>query len=225
MTDQKNEVTTSKKAERFITNNKTILIVLLACIICCLVGFILGNYIGSKIKVKNLAAVENISYELTKDSAYLETAELESRRADAFEKLTPYVKKSGIVGVRANMLCAELAYQQEKYEDSADYWKAVAKKSKNNYTAPIANFNLGVCYEQLGKIDEACEAYKKASDDENFTLRDHATFSYGRVLEAKGDFKAAAEAYNSLNDRNPNNTWAKLAKTRVLILQVEGKTE
>ena len=43
--------------------------------------------------------------------------------------------------------------------------------------------------------------------------------------EAKGDFKAAVEAYTALNDRTPEDTWAKLAKTRILTLQVEGKAE
>ena len=47
----------------------------------------------------------------------------------------------------------------------------------------------------------------------------------GRALEAKGDYKAAVEAYTALNDRTPEDTWAKLAKTRILTLQVEGKAE
>ena len=224
MTEQKNE-TTSSKAEKFVSKNAKILIVCVVVIACAVAGYILGNSISSKSSAKALAEIDNISYELTKDSAALETTELDARRATAFEKLVPYAQKGGVVGVRANMLCADLAYQQEKYEDSAKYWEAVATKSKKSYTAPIANYNLGVCYEQLGKLDDAIAAYKKAADAADFTLRAHASYSYGRALEAKGDYKAAVEAYASLNDRTPEDTWAKLAKTRILTLQVEGKAE
>jgi len=216
---------TSAKAEKFITKNAKVLIIVVAVVVVGVAGYILGTFIANKSKAKDLSAVELISYELTNESATLEVAELEARRATAFEKLVPYAKKGGVVGVRANMLCAELAYQQEKYEDSAAYWTAVAAKGKKAYTTSIANFNLGACYEQLGKTDDAVAAYKKAADDESFTLRAHATYSYGRVLESKGDYKAAVEAYTSLNDRTPDDSWAKLAKTRILALQIEGKAE
>lgn len=224
MAEQKKE-TTSSKAEKFVTKNAKVLIVVLAVVVCGVIGYILGNFISSKSNAKALSAIDNITYELTKDSAALEATELDARRATAFEQLAPYAKKGGVVGVRANMLCADLAFQQEKFEASAEYWTAVVAKSKKSYTAPIANYNLGVCYEQLGKTEDAAAAYKKAADAEDFTLRAHAAYSYGRALEAKGDYKAAVEAYNELNNRTPDDTWAKLAKTRVLVLKVEGKAE
>lgn len=224
MTEQKKE-TTSSKAEKFVSKNAKIIIVVFAVVACAVIGYILGTSIGSKSNAKSLATIDAITYELTNESATLESTELDARRATAFEKLEPLTKKGGIVGVRANMLCADLTYQQEKYEDSAKYWEAVAAKSKKSYTAPYANYNLGVCYEQLGKIDDAAAAYKKAADVDSFTLRAHAAYSYGRALEAKGDYKAAVEAYKALNDKTPEDTWAKLAKTRILVLQVEGKAE
>lgn len=216
---------TSSKAEKFISKNAKVLIIVLAVIACGVIGYILGTNISAKSNAKAVSAIDAISFELTNASAALETTELDARRATAFEKLVPYTKKSGVAGVRANMLCAELAYQQEKYDDAAEYWKAVAAKSKKAYTGPIANYNLGVCYEQLGKTDDAAAAYKKAADAEDFVLRSHASYSYGRILEGKGDFKGAVEVYTALNDRSPEDAWANLAKSRILILQVEGKAE
>lgn len=225
MAEQKTGNSTSKKAENFISKNSKIIITVTVVIVCALIAYLVGTYVGGKIKGKDLSAIDNIYYDLTNDSVYLESSEIETRRADAFEKLVPYTKKAGVTGVRANMICAELAFQQEKYEESANYWKAVASKSGKAYTAPIAYYNLGVCYEQTGKLDDACEAYKKAAANENFALRAHAAFSYGRALEAKGDYKGAVAAYTELNDRSPDDSWANLAKTRILVLQVEGKAE
>lgn len=230
MTEQKNQNikktdSASKKVDNFLTNHLKIFIIFLIIIVCGILSYILGSHFGLKAKTKDLSALDEISYELTNESAALETSELDARRATAFEKLEVYTKKSGIVGARANMLCAELSYSQEKYEDSAKYWEIVAKKSKKSYLEPIADYNLGVCYEKLGKIDDAIAAYKKASENEEFSLRSHASFSYGRILESNGKYKEAIEVYSELNSRNSDDDWAKLAKTRILTLQVEGKSE
>lgn len=227
MTEQNIKKTDSagKKVDNFLTNHLKIFIIFFIVIVCGILGYILGSHFGLKAKTKALSAIDEISFELTNESAALEASELDSRRATAFEKLEPYTKQSGIVGARANMLCAELSYGQEKYEDSAKYWENVAKKSKKNYLEPIAEYNLGVCYEKLGKTDDAIAAYKKASENKDFTLHSHAAFSYGRILESNGKYKEAIEVYTGLNAQNPDDDWAKLAKTRILTLQVSGKTE
>lgn len=228
MTEQsltKKEDSAGKKVDNFLSNHLKLFIILIIVIVCGILGYIIGSNVKSKARIKNLSVIDEISYELINGSSALETAELDSRRATALEKLQSYVNKGGIVGARANMLCAELTYAQEKYEDSAKYWETVVAKSKKNYINPIANYNLGVCYEKLNDLEKAAQAYKKASDNEDFSLRAHASYSYGRVLEAKGDYKEAVAVYTALNDRTPNDDWAKLAKTRILILQIEGKSE
>ena len=132
-------------------------------------------------------------------------------------------KKGGIVGARANMFCADVAFRDEKYEDSANYWKEAAAKAKKTYIAPLAYFNAAVCYENLGNKDLAAENYKLAADDEEFVMRAHAIFSYGRVLESKGDYAGAIAAYNDVNDKFASSSWANLAKTRLISLKNEGK--
>ena len=74
-------------------------------------------------------------------------------------------------------------------------------------------------------LHDAAEAYELASLDEEFLLRSHALFSYGRVLEATGKYKEAVEAYQKLNDEYPDESWTNLAKTRILELKIEGKVE
>ena len=219
------EMTASKKLAGFIEKNKKAFIAILIVLVCCLIGYIIFASVAKSNKSKNLQALDEISYELTSKSSDLEDAEIEARIATALEKAAPLTKKGGIVGTRANMFCAELAFRQEKYEDAANYWKDAAAKAKKSYLAPISYFNLATCYENLGNIDAAMENYKLAADNNDFVMRTHAMFSYGRILEAKADYAKAAAAYTELNDNFPSDSWAKLAKSRLISLKNEGKIE
>ena len=219
------EMTASKKLAGFIEKNKKAFIAILIVLVCCLIGYIIFASVAKSNKSKNLQALDEISYELTSKSSDLEDAEIEARIATALEKAAPLTKKGGIVGTRANMFCAELAFKQEKYEDAANYWKDAAAKAKKSYLAPISYFNLATCYENLGNIDAAMENYKLAADNNDFVMRTHAMFSYGRILEAKADYAKAAAAYTELNDNFPSDSWAKLAKSRLISLKNEGKIE
>ena len=219
------EMTASKKLAGFIEKNKKAFIAILIVLVCCLIGYIIFASVAKSNKSKNLQALDEISYELTSKSSDLEDAEIEARIATALEKAAPLTKKGGVVGARANMFCAELAFKQEKYEDAANYWKDAAAKAKKSYLAPISYFNLATCYENLGNIDAAMENYKLAADNNDFVMRTHAMFSYGRILEAKADYAKAAAAYTELNDNFPSDSWAKLAKSRLISLKNEGKIE
>ncbi|MCR4743431.1 MAG: tetratricopeptide repeat protein [Treponema sp.] len=225
MAEKKDEMTASKKLSGFLDKNKKVFWILLIVVVCAVIGFVCGQAFGSSAKVKDLGKIDLISYELTNDSASLSSEELNTKRDATIESLNAFTSKVGVVGVRANLLTAELYFQKEDYESAVKYYEAAAKKGKTSYTSPIANYNLGVCYENLNNLEAAAEAYKKASDDENYILRTHAKFSYGRVLETLGKYKEAFAAYNEVNDISPDDDWAKLAKTRALKLQLEGKTE
>ncbi len=219
------EMTAGKKLAGFIEKNKKAFIAILIVLVCCLIGYIVFASVAKSNKAKNLQALDEISYELTNKSSDLEDDEIEARIATALEKAAPLTKKGGIVGTRANMFCAELAFRQEKFEDAANYWKDAAAKAKNSYLAPIAYFNLATCYENLGNNDAAIENYKIAADNKDFVMRAHAMFSYGRMLESKGDYAAANTAYTELNDKFAGDSWANLAKSRQISLKNEGKIE
>ena len=136
-----------------------------------------------------------------------------------------YTKKGGVAGVRANMLAAEIEYQKKNYEAAVEYWENAAAKDVKAYTSSLALYNAGVCYEALNQLEDAEDSYKLAADDEDFLLRSHALFSYGRVLETTGKYKEAVEAYQELNSKYPDDGWANLAKTRIIELKLEGKAE
>ena len=219
------EETASKKLAGFIEKNKKVFIAILVALVCCLIGYVIFASIANSNKAKGLQALDEITFEMTDKSSDIDEAEVNSRLNTAFEKASAYTKKGGIVGARANMLCADITYQQKKYSESAELWKAAAEKSKKSYIAPLAYFNSAVCYEELGNKDEAAVNYKLAADNNDFVMRTHAMFSYGRLLEEKGDFATAAAAYTELKDNFSDDTWAHLAKSRLIALKNEGKIE
>ncbi len=223
--ENKKEVSSSEsKLAASLEKNRIPLVCTFVVVLAALVVFTLVEVIGSKQTEKNLSKIDSISFALTDSSDGLEDDELEARRAEALSSLEPFVKKGGIAGVRANMLCAEILYQQDKYADALVYWERTAAKGKKSYTAPIAYYNIGVCNEQIGKLDAAADSYRKAAEAD-FVLASHAGFSYGRVLESQGKYDEAFSAYQDLNDRNPDDTWANIAKTRMIALQTEGKVK
>lgn len=225
MADKAENQTSSLKLNSFLEKKKKGLLGLLIALIVCLAAYIVISAVNNNIKEKNLAEIEEISYTLTHDSASLDESELNARRIDAIDNLAVYAKKGGIVGARANYLCAELTYQQKKYEDAATYYEATAKKAGKTYLAPVAYYNLGVCYEQLNKLEDAAENYKLAADSKSFALVPHAKFSYARVIEASGNKAEAITAYTELYDAYPNDNWGKLAKTRLIALKAQNKAE
>ena len=214
-----------KKVNSFIEKNKKVFIIVGVISVVVLACYIAGYAISKNIKAKDLAKIDEITFTLVDDSMAADAAELDTRRTTGIEELQSLVGKSGIVGARANMLAAELSYQLEKYDEAASYWEVCAKKAKKTYISPIAYYNLGVCYEQLGKLDEATNSYKIAAENEDFVLNTHAQFSYGRTLETQGKYADAVAVYTELNDKNPDDSWANLGKTRILTLQAEGKAE
>ena len=217
------EQTASGKLAGFIEKKKTVFITILVVIICLLIGYVIFASVADKNKAKGLQAIDEITYELTDKSSGLEDAEISARLSTALDKASAYTSKGGIVGARANMLCADITYQQKKYAESAEFWKAAAEKSKKSYIAPLCYYNLASCYEEAGNKDDAANYYKLAADNTSFVMRTHAMFSYGRLLEEKGDYATAAAAYTELNDNFSDDSWANLAKSRLLALKKDGK--
>ncbi len=219
------EQTAGKKLAGFIEKRKTVFITVLVVLICLLAGYVVFASVADKNKAKGLQAIDEITYELTDNSRDLSEEEIAERLATALEKASAYAGKGGIVGARANMLCAEITYQQKNYSESADFWKAAAEKSKKSYLAPLCYFNLAVCHEETGNNDDAATYYKLAADNKNFVMRTHAMFSYARILEAKGDYAGAAATYTELNDNFSGDSWADLGKSRLIALKKDGKIE
>lgn len=219
------KTTAGTKTANFLEKNKKGLTVVLCAAIIILIAYIVFTGVSSGAKAKNLQKIDEISYALTNGSSSLSEDELNSRRVKAIDELTVFLKKGGVVGVRANLLAAEIAYQKNEKQEAVSYWNAAANADKKAYTAPLAWANMGAAYEDLNQLDDAAASYKKAWEAKNFVMRAHAAFNYGRVLESQEKYADAKAAYEALNDQLPDDSFAKLAKTRLLQLKIDGKIE
>lgn len=209
----------------FILRNLRVIFVFCGVLLLGAVFAVVVISVNEKTIEKGLGKIDLISYELTNKSYDLSETEIAARQDKAVSSLSELVGKSGIVGVRANMLSAEIYYQKKDFENARSAWLAAAQKGKNTYIAPIAFFNAASCSEELGNLDDAAAGYKSASEVKDFYEAAHALFSLGRVQEAKEDFVAAAASYQALVDKSPEDSWAKLAKNRLVSLKISGKVE
>lgn len=209
----------------FILRNLRVIFVFCGVLLLGAVCAVVVISVNEKTIEKGLGKIDLISYELTNKSYDLSETEIAARQDKAVSSLSELVGKSGIVGVRANMLSAEIYYQKKDFENARSAWLAAAQKGKNTYIAPIALFNAASCSEELGNLDDAAAGYKSAAEVKDFYEAAHALFSLGRVQETKGDFVAAAASYQALVDKSPEDSWAKLAKNRLVSLKISGKVE
>lgn len=223
MAKEKAEKTVSDKLSEFVSKWGKVLLGVTVAVVVAIVIYAVLTATNAKNTQNGLASIDTITHELTDGSAYLEETELEARRVKAMDSLSEHLSKSSVVGVRANMLAADIAFERKNYAEAKGYWEQAAAKDSRAYTAPLAYYNIGVCQEELGDISAAAVSYEKAADANEFTLAAHARFSAGRVKEAAGDYSGAYDTYQKLVDVSPDDTWANLAKSRQIALRAEGK--
>ena len=143
--------------------------------------------------------------------------------SDFIANLESYVASKGKNNktIRVYMTLASKYMEKEDWQKSVDNWQAAASCDKKSYLAGIAEFNSGVCYEQLGDLEKALASYEKAAGNKNFHLIPHALFSQARVLEALSDSEKAVEVYTKIIDTYADDEWANLAKSRIIYLTSE----
>jgi tetratricopeptide (TPR) repeat protein len=174
---------------------------------------------------KGIDAVSAIEYQYVKKSDDIADSEVAERQAAALASLASYTEKKGIVGIRANMLAADINFAKKDFAASLDAWLKAAALGEKLYTAPICYFNAGVCAEELEKTAEAIKYYETAANKPDFYLAAHAFFNLGRMNEVAADFEKAKTAYQAVIDKYPGNDFANLAQSRIIALNVSGKAE
>lgn len=219
----KNPQKAEEEVGTFVSKNRKPLLITVIVLAVAVIAVCVSIAVIEKNKVSGISKIDAIEYTLTKDSTSLSEDELMTRRNTALTDLGPYLTKKSIVGVRANMLAADITMQKKDFGNSKTYWIAAAEDDKNAYTAPICWYNAGVCSEQLGDNESAAKQYQNAADAKDFMLVTHALFSVGRVKEATNEYTGAAAAYNKMVDKYPNDEWTKLARSRLISLKADGK--
>ncbi len=213
-----NGISTSTKANAFLEKNVKVLVGLIVVLLVLTGVAVAGSSLNKKGVEKGLAEIDTIEYSFKKGADELSAEDFSARQDKTLADLELLASKGGIVGVRANMLKAEILFEKNDFENSRSAWLKAAETKKSAYTASICFYNAAVCSENLNDLNSAFDYYTKAVSNEEFYLIDHAYFSLGRVNEAKGDVEAALDSYQKICDIHPASSWANLAKTRIIAL-------
>ena len=225
MADNKQTETLATALNAKLEKSKGTVFAICAVVVAVIVVIAVFATVKSKSTEKGIEQIDSISYALTSDASELSEEDIAVRQNTALEQLVALSSKGGIVGIRANMLIAEIKFAQKNYEEARSAWlKAIAAK-KDAYTASFCYYNAAVCSEELGDTDNAIAYYAAASDDEDFILIDHALFSLGRVNETAQKYEDAKAAYEKLNELRSSASWGQLAQSRLIALKVAGNIQ
>ena len=234
MTNNKND-SLEEKLNGFLTKKAKIISICLCVAVAAALALAFLISSSNKSTEKDLAFIQNIEANLkmtedkpadTSDEKTAEenkAEEVKSFSADeALSQLEPYTAKSGVTGVRANMLAAEIHYAKKSFDKAAESWVKAAEADKSPYTAPLCYFNAASAYESIETPDtqKACENYSKAAEYEEFEMIDRALFNAGRTNEQLGKTEEAKAFYEKLAEKDNAASWANLAKSRLIALEI-----
>ena len=222
--EKKKEITSAeKKVNGFMTRNRKPILVVAIVLVLAAIGICVYVGIMDSQRKAGIAAVDEIEYKYKNGFDALTEEEIVARQNEAMDSLSSYTDKKGVVGVRANMLAADISFAKKDYLGSKDFWIAAAEADTKAYTSPISYYNAGVCYEESGDNQTAASYFQKAIDNDSFLMEPRALFGIARAKEASGDYAGAAESYQKMLDDFSTDEWTDLAQTRLIQLQIEGK--
>ena len=227
----------AQKINDFLVQYRKIVLGIVICILVAVAGVIVWFVTAENSKKTSVTSVEKIIYELedfkredraknpssendAEDNEKNVSAAVKEAEDKAIEELKPLGLKysSSYAGFRANTTIAEIYFQRKMYEDALKFYELAAKAVKNSYIEGVASFNAAACADELGDKEKALAYYERASKVENFPLIPRALFNTGRLYEALSKKEDAIFSYNRLLERYPQNEWALLAKSRIIVL-------
>ena len=176
---------------------------------------------------KGYTALDEITYSFKTARDTLEGEELTVKENESLEKALALAEKnkSNGVGARAYMFAADLDFQKNNWDAAKKSYIAAAEANKKAYTAALSYYNAAICCEELDDLEGAAKFFKTVTSYKDFPLVNRAKFSLGRVNESLEKYADALSAYESLVDKDADDSYAKLAKSRILALKAEGKSE
>ncbi|MBQ3670355.1 MAG: tetratricopeptide repeat protein [Treponema sp.] len=225
MSDKNETVTLETTLSNMLVKSRKVVTGIVIAAVVVIIGIIIGITVHAKAVESGIEQVDTIYYVLTKDVSDLDDAGVAARYDEASAKLEPLAKKSGVVGLRASMLLAEINFGKGDFEKAMNLWISAANAKKNAYTSYYSFYNASVCAENLNDAEKAVSYMNKACESDDFVLIDKALFNLGRLNESKNDFAAAKAAYERVNDIHPDSNWAKLSKSRLIALKSSGKIQ
>lgn len=219
--------TVSDVISNFLTKYGKIFVIIILVLIFAAVALGIVNVFTNKAAIKNFDALDEITYAFTTARESLSGDELAEKETELVEKaiLLAEANKGKAVGARAYMFAADVEFQKKNYEAAKSAWINAAESSKKSYVSALSYYNAAVACEELADNESAIKYYGLAIENPDFALKSKAMFNLGRVQESVEAYADAIATYNKLCDENPDDSYAQLAKSRVIALQAGGKAE
>ncbi len=217
----------SDKLGNFLTKYGKIFLCIIIVLIIAAVAIGVINTVSRKNAQKGYAQLDDITYSFKTARESLEGEELTVKENEILENALALAEKnkSNGVGARAYMFAADLEFQKNNWDAAKKSYIAAAEANKKAYTAALSYYNAAICCEELDDLEGAAKFFETVTSYKDFPLVNRAKFSAGRVNESLEKYTEAVAAYESLVDKDPDDSYAKLAKSRILALKAEGKTE
>lgn len=225
----------------FLSANRKAMLAVLGTAVTAVIAVIVFFAVSEKMNAEAVSSVEKVIYdfeqfkgknkpaeennELSEDTYGEEKIAGTSDAVTAEEDKTIEALKalllkhsSSYAAFRANTAIAEIYFQRKNYTEALKFYETAAKSVKKGYPVGLAYFNAAACSDELGDNEKALSLYKKASEVKAFPQVPRALFNIGRMYEALQKTDEAVTAYNKLLSVYPQNEWALLAKSRVIVL-------
>jgi tetratricopeptide (TPR) repeat protein len=221
-TEKTQAVRSSDTIFLFIQKYRTFFVVLLALIVAGLLGSVAFFSVRNQMQKKAIAKLEEIEKQKTELG---DVKDAEAEKVDAIlNDLIAFAPTAfGYASAKAYALAADIYAARNEWNLAEESWLHSAQKGAKTYLAPISLFNAAVAAEEQGKLEEALNYYKQTLDFTGiFAAAQRARFNIGRICEAQGDKEAAKEAYRILIEKGGgDSSWAKLAQSRIIALELE----
>lgn len=212
---------TDRLALTLTANRKAILIIIASIVLLIIIALVVVS-ISTKNTEEAMLQADQILLDLQQWSGLEAGAEKDALEADILSSADELIAR-GKVGyplARAYQSKGILFFLKEDYQQAAQSFDTVATTFTKSYLAPVALANAAVCYEYLGRTDEAISRLQTIVDMYGSVSSEapHALFSIGRLYETT-DKTAAVLAFQQLTEEYPGSEWAKLANSRLIALQ------
>lgn len=222
-TEKSEGKTISKKVSGFLSKHRIVLISIPAVLILIAVVYGLVIFMNTSIVTKDFDKLDTILFSLEKKAEGLSEDELHDVYNSAKESLKSFVdkKSKGPVSARAYMAIAGLEFEAEHFQEAKDAYVKSAKANPKAYTAANAYYNAAICAEELGELSEAISLFEKVIVSKDFALIPYTLFNMGRIALDLGDEERARIYFQKLVDTYAYDSWANLAKSQLISLDLE----
>jgi tetratricopeptide (TPR) repeat protein len=213
------------KFTAFLGAKKRLLLIIAAAIVAAVVILWIALSVADRTANAAQLKIDNLqgSYQ---EWAFLEdksTSEAVSAKENLLAGLQELADKGGssYPALKATYLLGLVSYEDGAYQDALQAFLRVSERGKDVYLASLALYNAGVASEQLGDATKALEYYQSVYDRFGAQAPESpkALFSVARLHEANNSMDLAKAVFQQLADEFPASEYAKLAKSRLVVLQ------